>query len=58
MCYCLDTLFIANLEQSKNRIPDAEILTLTLSLIVTFYVTKAENKTKKSVTQLSYYCFE
>ena len=28
------------------------------SLIVTFYLTKTENKTKKSLTQLSHYFFE
>ena len=26
-------------------------------LIVTFYLTKTENRTKKSLTQLSHYCF-
>ena len=31
---------------------------LHFSLTITFYLTKTENKTKKSVTQLSYYCFE
>ena len=31
---------------------------LIFSLIVTFYLTKTENRTKKSLTQLSYYCFE
>ena len=30
---------------------------LTFSLTVTFYLTKPENRTKKSLTQLSYYCF-
>ena len=28
------------------------------SLVVTFYLTKTENGTKKSQTQLSHYCFE
>ena len=27
-------------------------------LIVTFHLTKTENRTKKSLTQLSHYCFE
>ena len=27
------------------------------SLIVTFYLTKTETRTKKSLTQLSHYCF-
>ena len=29
-----------------------------ISLIVIFYLTKNENRTKKSLTQLSHYCFE
>ena len=40
--------FMANLEQSRTRIPDAK------SVIVTFYLTKSENRTKKSPTQLSF----
>ena len=28
-----------------------------LSLIVTFYLTRTESRTKKSLTELSYYCF-
>ena len=31
---------------------------LTFSLIVTFHLTKIENRAKKSLTQLSSYCFE
>ena len=31
---------------------------LKFSLIVNLYLTKPENKTKKSLTKLSYYCFE
>ena len=37
---------MANLEQS-SRIPNAESVKITFSLIVTFYLTKLENKTKK-----------
>ena len=48
-------LFVANLEQSRSRIPDAWSVTLSFSKIVTFYLTKTENKTEKSVTELSYY---
>ena len=33
-------------------------ITLTFSLTVTFYLTKTESRTKKSLTQLSHYCFE
>ena len=50
--------FIVNLEQSGSRIPDAESAKLMFSLIVTFYLTKTKNRTKKSLTQLSQYCFE
>ena len=50
--------FIVNLEQSGSRISDALSVKLKYSLIVTFYLTKSENRTKKSLTQLSHYCFE
>ena len=50
--------FMANLEQAGSRIPDAESAKLMFSLIVTIYLTKTENRTKKSLTQLSQYCFE
>ena len=49
---------MANLEQFGNQIQDAWSVILKFSLTVTFYVTKTENRTKKSLTQLSYYCFE
>ena len=35
--------FMANLEQSGNRISEPWSVTLTFSLIVTFYFTKTEN---------------
>ena len=50
--------FMANLEQSRSRFPDAWLVKLTFSLKITFYLTKTENRTKQSLTQLSYYCFE
>ena len=50
--------FLANLEQSGGRIPDTESAKVMFSVIVTFCLTKTENRTKKSLTQLSYYCFE
>ena len=50
--------FMANLEQPRSWILDAQSVKLTFSLIVTFYLSKTENRTKKSLTQLSYYCFE
>ena len=42
------------------RKPDSGCMSvkLTFSLIVTFYLTKTENRTKKPLTQLSRYCFE
>ena len=49
---------LTNLEQSGSQIPDAWSIKLSFSLIVTFYVTKNGNRTKKSLTQLSYYQFE
>ena len=50
--------FLANFEQSKSRIPDTESAEVMFSVIVLFCLTKTENRTKKSVTQLSHYCFE
>ena len=50
--------FIVNLGQSGSRIPDTESIKLRFSLIVTFYLAKTENRTKKSLTQFSHYCFE
>ena len=50
--------FTANLEQSGSRIPDAYSIKLMFSSTVTFYLTKNENRTKKSLTQLLHYYFE
>ena len=49
---------LANLEQSGGQIPDTESAKVMFSVIVTFCLTKTENRTKKSLTQLSHYCFE
>ena len=40
--------------------PDSGRITVKLmfSLTITFYLTKTENSTKKSPTQLSHYCFQ
>ena len=38
---------------SGNRVCKSQV-----SVIVTFFVTKTENRTKESLTQLSQYCFE
>ena len=48
--------FMANLEQFGCRIPETWSVILVFSL--TFYLTKTENRTKKSLTPLSYYCFQ
>ena len=50
--------FMANLEQSRSRILDAQSVKHTFSLPATFYLTKTENRTKKSQSQLSHYCFK
>ena len=49
---------LANLEQSGGRIPDAECEQVMFPVTVTFFLTKTENRAKKSLTQLSHYCFE
>ena len=50
--------FLANLEQSGGRILDTEDAKVLFSVIVTFRFTKTQNRTKKSPTQVSHYCFE
>ena len=45
-------------KKSGDRIPDTESEKVMFSVIVTFCLTKTENRTKKSLTQLSHYCFE
>ena len=50
--------FLANLEQSGGLIPAIEPAKSMFSVKVTFRLTKTENKTKKSLIQLSQYCFE
>ena len=47
--------FLANLEQSRGRIPDKESAKVMFSVKGTFCLTKTENRTKKSLTQLSHY---
>ena len=37
---------------------DAESVKLTFALRASLYLTKSENRTKKSITQVSHYCFE
>ena len=50
--------FMAILEQSGCRIPDAQSVKLKFSLKVIFNLTKTENRTKRSQTQLSHYCLK
>ena len=50
--------FKANLEQSESRIQEVRSLILLFSLTVTFYITKTDNRTKTSLTQLSRYIFQ
>ena len=50
--------FLANLDQFGGRIPDTESANVMFSVTVTFCFTKTEKRTKKSLTQLSHYCFE
>ena len=49
--------FMFNLEQFKGLIPDVRFVKLAVSLKINFYLIKTENRTGKSLTQLSYYCF-
>ena len=50
--------FLVNLEQSGVRISETESAKVIFSVIVTFCLTKTENRTKTPLTQLSHYCFE
>ena len=43
----LDPPDMTNFEQSGSRIPEAESVKVTLSLRVTSYLTKTENRTKE-----------
>ena len=45
-------------DQSGSRTADVWSVKLTFSLTVAFYLRKTENRTKKPLTQLSYYCFD
>ena len=50
--------FLADLEQSGGQTPDAESERVLFSVTVTFCLTETENRTKKPLTQLSYYSLE
>ena len=45
-------------QSAASRIPNVWSIKRTFSLTATFYLTKPENRTQKSLTKLSYYCFE
>ena len=47
--------FMANLQPSGSRIPDVWFMKLKSSLTITFYLTKLDNRTIKSLTQVFYY---
>ena len=49
---------MVNLERQGSWIPDTYSVKLIFSLIKTFCGTRNESRTKKSLTQLSRYCFE
>ena len=50
--------FLTNLEQSRDRILDTDSAKIMFSVPVAFFRIKTENRTKKSLIQLSHYCFE
>ena len=50
--------FLANWQPSGSRTPDILSIKLAFLITITFYLTKPEHKTEKSLTQHSYYCFE
>ena len=50
--------FFANLEKSGDQISDTESAKVMFSVIGIFCLTKTENRTKKSQTQLSHYSIE
>ena len=52
------SFFQVNLKQFGSQISDAWSVKLTCSLVVTFHLTNIDNRTKKSLTQLSCYCFD
>ena len=50
--------FMGAMKQSGTEILSAWCMILKFLLINTFSLTKSDNGTKKSLTQLSYYCIE
>ena len=56
--HCQFFQFMATLKQSGSHISNAWSVILTFSLVVTFYLTKSENRTKNVLTQILCCCFE
>ena len=50
--------FLANLERSRDQIPDTDSAKVMFSVTVAFFRKKTENRTEKPLTHLSHYCFE
>ena len=50
--------FSQNLEHSRGWVLDTESAKVMFSVTVTFCLTNTANRTKKSLTQLSHYCFQ
>ena len=44
--------FMANLEQSRSQIPEAQSVKVLFLLIITFHLTETEKRTKKCLTTL------
>ena len=57
---CLQTMmqFLGQFGAIRKSDSEAESVKLIFSLTVTFYLIETEIRTKKSLTQLSNYCFE
>ena len=53
-----DVIAIFRIFQFRGWIPDTKSAKFMFSVMITFCLTKTENRTKKSLTQLSHYCFE
>ena len=53
-----DVRFVVNLQPSASRIPNGWSIIFIFSLLVTFYLTEHENRTKKPLPQRLYYCSE
>ena len=58
-CVIIVIFIIYGQPDGVNQNPDSERMDCkTYIFIKSFYLTKTENRTKKSLAQLSYYCYE